>query len=170
MLKLLKLLVSDAVLELQQESLRRLAGNPFPDWRTELYYDDQGKNMSKQQHHTDITEHGIQLPNGQVLWGSYHHWPLDTQEQRLAMVQVLKKTAEECGFPQKEFLSHYTWVTRRVQTVVTNLGTHPITATEVVGASDSAVGEDEDGSSGRVTDTGNGDGGDLRQGSVGSPA
>lgn len=170
MLRLFQLLLRDFLVGLQQESTRRLA-NPFPAWRTELFYDDED-DMSDEVYNTDIIEYGIVLPNGNVLWSQYHNWPLNSPQQRQTMVEVLRKTAGECGFSDEEFLSHYTWVTRRVQTTVTSLGTYPITDPVVTGASSPVFGEDgyDDNDSGPGFCPGDGDGGDLRQGSLGSSA
>lgn len=140
--------------------------NPFPAWRTDLFFDDR-KGYLMNSHKTDITEFGLLLPNGQVLWNNYSNRSLDTMTDREMMVQVLRKTAEECGFTEEQFLGNYSWVSRRVRTEVTDLGNFALTDPEVIGVAVPAEGEDnefhdertDDNQAAAATD---GHGGDLR--------
>jgi len=129
---------------------------------------------------SDITEYGLLLPNGQVLWNNYNNRSLETPADRQMMMQVLRKTAEECGFLEEQFTSCYRWVCRRVETTVTDLGVFALHDSEVVGVDNIATAEDS-GSHDTGNSTGTPDGcadlqpddsnsGDLRQGSVGSSA
>lgn len=119
-------------------------------------------------HKTDITEFGLLLPNGQVLWNNYSNRSLDTMTDREMMVQVLRKTAEECGFTEEQFLDNYSWVSRRVRTEVTDLGNFTLTDPEVIGVAVPADSEDDgihdENLSGNptVAATADGHGGDLR--------
>jgi hypothetical protein len=129
---------------------------------------------------SDITEFGLLLPNGQVLWNNYNGRSLEAPADRQEMVAVLRKTAEECGFPEEQFTSHYRWVSRRVEITVTPLGVFALNDAEVVGVDNTAIEEDsgdyDTGSSNTTPDgpgnlqPGDSDGGDLRQGSVGGAA
>lgn len=60
-------------------------------------------------------EYGLQLPNGDVHWGSYLNRPINTEAERSVMALVLHKTAEECGFDEDEFVGRYQWVRRTVE-------------------------------------------------------
>jgi hypothetical protein len=62
-------------------------------------------------------EYGLQLPNGQVTWGTAIGRPINTEPERQLVVLVLRKTAEELGFPEAEFLSRFKWVPRNVQRI-----------------------------------------------------
>lgn len=127
---------------------------------------------------SDITEYGLLLPNGHVLWNNYNNRSLETPADRQVMVAVLRKTAEECGFPEEQFISNYRWVCRRVETTVTDLGVFALHDVEVVGVDNTATAEDSGGhDTGNSTGTSDGcadlqpdnsNGGDLRQGLVGS--
>ena len=128
---------------------------------------------------SDITEYGLLLPNGQVLWNNYNNRSLETEADRQLMVQVLRKTAEECGFPEEQFTSNYQWVCRRVETTVTPLGVFALRNPEVVGVDNTSAEEDS-----QVYDTSDFStaaentadsqsdnlGGDLLQGCVGGSA
>jgi hypothetical protein len=151
-----------------------LSGNPFPDWRTELFFDDrEGYRMTTQK--SDMIEFGLVLPNGQVLWSAYSNRSLATPADRDMMVQVLRKTAEECGFTEEQFLSNYKWVSRRVKTEVTDLGTFTLTDPEIIGVDTPVTGEDDgeydnSNNSANGAETTDGHGGDLREGSLGGVA
>ena len=75
---------------------------------------------------TAYIEYGIRLPNGQVHWGSYSSRPIDTPETRRIFVDVLRKTADDLGFSQDEFLSRYAWHGRHVRLL--DLGEVPVTS------------------------------------------
>lgn len=75
---------------------------------------------------TTYIEYGIRLPNGQVHWGSYSGRPIDTPETRRIFVDVLRKTADDLGFSQDEFLGRYAWQGRHVRLL--DLGEVPITS------------------------------------------
>ena len=120
---------------------------------------------------SDITEYGLLLPNGQVLWNNYSNHSLETPADRQTMVQVLQKTAEECGFPEEQFTSCYRWVCRRVETTVTDLGVFALCDSAVVGLDTSSVIEDDGNydndndiaeASGAIDNSSNSDSGDLR--------
>lgn len=143
-----------------------LDNNPFPAWRTDLFFDDR-KGYLMNSHNTDVTEFGLLLPNGQVLWNNYSNRSLDTLADREMMVQVLRKTAEECGFTENQFLTNYSWVSRRVRTEVTDLGTFALTDPEVIGVAVPADSEDDEAydehtGSGPTVAAADGHGGDLR--------
>lgn len=63
-------------------------------------------------------EFGLVLPDKTVAWREYRGHPLDTPEQRAALVLVLRKTAEEIGFEEGLFLSFYRWSVRHVSITV----------------------------------------------------
>lgn len=153
----------------ERSLVRWLSGNPFPDWRTELFFTDDRKGYrmtDNNTHKTDITEFGLLLPNEQVLWNTYSNRSLTTPEDRQMMVQVLRKTAEECGFPEEKFLSNYGWVSRRVKTEITDLGNFALTDSGVIGvektADDEDNGQHDDNNQGAPGLAADGHGGDLR--------
>lgn len=128
---------------------------------------------------TDTTEFGLLLPNGQVLWNNHNNHSLNTPADRDMMVQVLRKTAEDCGFTEDQFLSNYSWVSRRVKTEVTDLGTFLLTDPRVIGvdAQDNSEDDEEDDGIGDTPAGHNGPAssadyyrGDLREGSLGGVA
>lgn len=154
-----------------------LSGNPVPDWRTELFFPDDHEDESMPSHITEITEFGLLLPNGQVLWNSYSSHSLATPADRQVMVQILRKTAEECGFAQDAFISNYSWVSRKVRTEVTDLGTFALGDSTIIGLdipSDVEDYGDYDNSNDIAEASGavgsDGHGGDLCKGSVGGVA
>lgn len=124
-------------------------------------------------HISDVTQYGLLLPNGQVLWDNYSNHPLGTPAEREMMVQVLRKTAEECGFTEDGFLSNYNWVSRRVKTEIADLGTFTLSDPAVIGVdtipdSEDDVKHDDSNSASPNGAVGNdGIGGNLREGSVG---
>lgn len=160
--------------------LQRLIGsNPFPQWRTELFFPDDREVLPVTIQKTDTTEFGLVLPNGQVLWSAYSDRPLSTPADRDMMVQVLRKTAQECGFTEEQFLSNYNWVSRRIKTEVTDLGSFTLTDPHVIGVDTPENDEDDDSydSSDNVRahhtasgETADGHRGDLREGFVGGAA
>ena len=128
---------------------------------------------------SDITEYGLLLPNGQVLWNNYNNRSLETEADRHLMVQVLCKTAEECGFPEEQFTANYQWVCRRVETTVTPLGVFALHDSEVLGVDNTPTKEDSHsydssdlGTATKNTADSDSDslGGDLLQGCVGGSA
>lgn len=158
-----------------RRSLRQLlGGNPFPEWRTELFFTDR-KGIRVNNQKTDITEYGLVLPNGQVLWNSYSNRSLATPSDRHTMVEVLRKTAEECGFTEEQFLSHYSWVSRRVKTEIFDLGEFSLTDSIVIGV-DETPGSEDDGIyddndfAGQAPASADGKHGDFRPGSMGGAA
>lgn len=178
MLRFVGQLLSGAVTSLHEESVRRLAtlANPYPDWRTELYFSDD-REVSMPTQKSTITEFGLLLPNGQVLWNNYSNHSLNTPADRNMMVQILRKTAEECGFTESEFLSHYSWVSRRVQTEITDLGSFTLNDPVVIGVDEQTDLEDTqtyddhtDSALSANTAAVHGDGGDLCPGSMGGVA
>lgn len=159
-----------------RRSLRQLlGGNPFPEWRTELFFVDR-KDIRMNNQKTDITEYGLVLPNGQVLWNSYSNRSLATPAERGMMVEVLRKTAEECGFTEKQFLSNYSWVSRRVKQEIFDLGEFSLTDSIVIGVDETPGSEDDgvhdgnDDFADQAPAPADGDGGNLRPGFVGSAA
>lgn len=68
-------------------------------------------------------EYGLQTPDGQLHWGSFQGRPLGTEAERTVLVLVLRKTAQECCWPEEEFVGRYSWVPRTVQP---HEGTHAI--------------------------------------------
>ena len=89
---------------------------------------------------TEVVEYGLLLPNGQVLWNNYNERSLETPAERLEMVQVLRKTAQECGFHEDDFTSNYKWIHRKVE--VTVLGIFPLGDPSVIEVDSSDGGED----------------------------
>lgn len=67
---------------------------------------------------TIVEQYGLQLPNGLILWDGYHNYPFTTPEERATMLEVLRKTAEQCGFVEEAFLKGYNWHRRQVTTIV----------------------------------------------------
>lgn len=158
---------------------RLVGGNPFPDWRTELFFSDDRKGPPMTIQKTDTTEFGLVLPNGQVLWSAFSDRPLNAPADREMMVQVLRKTAQECGFTEEQFLSNYSWVSRRIKTEITDLGSFTLTDPHVIGVDTPENDEDNDSYDGSdnvhahhivSTETADGHRGDLREGFVGSVA
>lgn len=86
---------------------------------------------------TEIVEYGLLLPNGQVLWNNYNGRSLETPADRLEMVQVLRKTAQECGFPEDGFVANYQWIHRKVD--ITVLGVFPLGDPSVIESEDTVV-------------------------------
>lgn len=60
------------------------------------------------------TEYGLRLSNGTVHWGVYLGNPLNTPQERSIMVLKLRKTAEEFGVNEAEFLAKFSWIGRGV--------------------------------------------------------
>lgn len=63
-------------------------------------------------------EFGLGLPNGKSVWGDYHGYSFKTEADRQLMLAVLKKSAEDTGFEEDEFLECYTWTARKVVTTI----------------------------------------------------
>lgn len=59
---------------------------------------------------------GLVLPNGKIVWppADYKGRSLASQEDRAAMLNVLKASAKELDHDEDEFLGHYRWATRHV--------------------------------------------------------
>lgn len=61
-------------------------------------------------------EWGLELPNGDVQWGSWSNIDFSTQLDRLRMIAALQKTALDIGLNENgqsdEFLNKYKWQTR----------------------------------------------------------
>lgn len=72
------------------------------------------------------TEFGLCLPNGQISWGGYRGHPTETAQHRWTLLQALRKTAEEVGFDEADFLSRYSWVSREVTTIIKDEVSHSI--------------------------------------------
>lgn len=164
---------------LERSLIHWLSGNPFPDWRSDLFFSDDNEDTMPS-YITDITEYGLLLPNGKVLWSAYSNQPLTTPEEREMMVQVLRKTAEECGFTEDVFLSNYKWVSRRVRTEITDLGQFALDDPSVIGVDNPTDDEDygahdnsniaeDSGATGSAVGS-DSLGGDIREGSVGGVA
>ena len=77
------------------------------------------------------TEYGLSLPNGTVAWNEYRTHPIQDEQQRWLLLQVLRKTAEEIGFDEDEFLSCYGWVSRSVTTTIRDTKNYPIDSDDV---------------------------------------
>jgi len=160
---------------LERSLIHWLSGNPFPAWRSDMYFpDDREVSMTTQK--STITEYGLLLPNGQVLWNNYSNHSLNSPADRYMMVQVLRKTAEECGFTEDQFMANYSWVSRRVKTEITDLGSFDLTDPQVIGVDGQGNSEDTknyDSSSSipvHGASTIYSDGGDIRPGSLGGVA
>jgi hypothetical protein len=83
-----------------------------------------------------VVEYGLLTPAGNVLWNRFHGRTFETLYARAMMVKVLKKTAEECGFAEDDFLSRYRWQVRRVVTETVSGGQFPIEDPEIVGTAE----------------------------------
>lgn len=61
-------------------------------------------------------EYGLQLPNGEIQWGTALGHPINTEPERSVMVVVLHKTGTECGWAgiEDQFVSNFRWVPRTV--------------------------------------------------------
>jgi hypothetical protein len=76
---------------------------------------------------------GLKLPNGQIHWNSWQGVAFDNPLDRMKMVAVLQKTAEDVGLPPgdetDQFLSKYQWVTRNEKATVEyeDTGAYPLT-------------------------------------------
>lgn len=59
---------------------------------------------------------GLKLPGGFVVWppAAYKDRPVETPADRAALLEALRATAADLGFPQEAFLAHYGWVSRLV--------------------------------------------------------
>lgn len=90
--------------------------------------------MSKDEQVSVRMEFGLVLPNGSVAWNEYRGHPVQTPEQRWILVEVLRKTAEEIGFDEKDFLELYCWQSRAVTTTIKNTKTWDIDNGEVCSA------------------------------------
>jgi len=173
MLSFIERFLGGVLWALQGESVRRWS-NPFSAWRSELFYFNESDSMEPERpetYTTDTTEYGLTLPNGLVMWQTPDGQAMASPAQRAAVVNTLTRNAQECGFTPEQFLSHYNWVVRRVQTTITNLGTLSLTDPRIIGG-DPTEHEDSDDSDHDDQDhpPANGDGGDLRAGSVGGAA
>lgn len=60
------------------------------------------------------TEYGIELPNGNVQWGTALSRPIGTPEERKAFLEAVKGTAREIGYPEDDFVKGYKWRTRDI--------------------------------------------------------
>ena len=65
-------------------------------------------------------EYGLKLPNREIVWNEYRGIPIQTPQQRWALWQILRKTAEDVGFTEEDFLPRYGWVSRSVTTSIKN--------------------------------------------------
>jgi hypothetical protein len=65
-------------------------------------------------HPHDHIEYGVQLPNGDISWGSYLGCSLGTEDERGILFLSLYKTAQQLGFPVNEFMNRFRWATRSV--------------------------------------------------------
>lgn len=77
------------------------------------------------------TEYGLTLPNGLIAWNEFRGHPVQTSQQRWHLLQVLRKTADEIGFSEGDFLSRYGWVSRSVTTVIRDKQSWVIDSSEV---------------------------------------
>jgi hypothetical protein len=114
MVNLLK--VAKFGLDLVEKATDRIFGPP-PKGRA-LSGDDSVPGESAQESETDnagpIIQWGLKIPNGNVIWDNalYVGNPISTPEQRSVLLEALKKTALELGFPPEQFLAQYGWVRR----------------------------------------------------------
>lgn len=76
-------------------------------------------------------EWGLSLPSGEVVWNEYRGHPTHTPEQRWVLSEVLRKTAGEIGFDEREFLSRYGWVSRSVTTTIRGRNTYTINDAQI---------------------------------------
>lgn len=116
---------------------------------------------------TNTTQrYGLQLPNGETVWGEYKGLNLDLPLGRSRLFLALCKTAKQLGFDEKQFLGHYQWSTRTETTTVecVDTGCVPITSQAAYRP------VDETGDSGGDQGAGSGDGGAVREGPLGGPA
>jgi hypothetical protein len=63
------------------------------------------------------TEYGLHTPNGQVQWGVAIGRPINTEAERQVVLLVLRRTAQELGWPEEEFLTNFHWIPRTVQLI-----------------------------------------------------
>jgi hypothetical protein len=61
-------------------------------------------------------QYGLRQPDGHVVWppGTYKERPLATGADRAALLEALRVTADDLGFPREVFLAHYGWASRVV--------------------------------------------------------
>lgn len=106
-----------------------------------------------------VIQFGLELPNGKVLWDGYQNYQFVNEDQRAHMLAVLRKTSEQCGFVEDEFLQSYNWHRRQVTTTVRHYtGTLPVDSPVATGRQDTSD-DDNDGSAGDQNgDPGNGTG------------
>jgi hypothetical protein len=65
-----------------------------------------------------FVEWGLRSPDGAVHWGQFNTKPLTTPVDRYMMVIALRRTANELGIPESDFVSGYSWVGRNARQVV----------------------------------------------------
>jgi len=61
------------------------------------------------------TEYGVELPNGDVHWGTALGRPITTPEARKTFLEIVQNTAREIGYPEDEFVGRYKWRTRDIE-------------------------------------------------------
>ncbi len=61
-----------------------------------------------------VSETGIMLPNGDIVWNEYRGHDLNTVEGRLKLLEAIKGVGVDLSFIEEELLSNYGWVTREV--------------------------------------------------------
>lgn len=68
---------------------------------------------------TSDEEVGIRLPDGTIVWppDTLQGHPLSTEDQRQAIVALLRQTATDLHIPPDQFLANYLWVIRKKITV-----------------------------------------------------
>lgn len=63
-------------------------------------------------------EYGLRLPNRDIVWNEWRGHPLQTSQQRWTLWQILRRTADEVGWTEEDFLPRYSWVSRSVTTSI----------------------------------------------------
>ena len=86
-----------------------------------------------------VQEFGLRLPNGTVVWPPtcYKGHGIDTPDDRAQLLAVLKKTAADLDFVEREFLAHYRWITRDAV-----LGILPVTSLLAYETEEQEIGRD----------------------------
>ena len=74
----------------------------------------------------DVVEYGLVLPDGNVSWSQWLGRPFSTVLDRVSIIELLKRTAAQVGFPEDDFLSRYGWTSREV-TMTKTYRDEPIT-------------------------------------------
>ena len=108
---------------------------PMPDWDEgpddlwppEPVPDDAGELVT-------TVQYGLQMPNGDVVWGSWAECDFAQPLDRLRLIAKLQRVAQDCHWQTDEFVNRYAWVTREQRAIVRyeDLGTFDISDPSIV--------------------------------------